>query len=209
MALTTATEFIAAGADAVKLEGADVVAIRALTRKGICVMGHVGLEPQHATSMGGLRLQGTTAVGARKVVADAKKVVEAGAFAVVVECVPADVGRAVQEALDAQYGNIPVIGIGAGPDTAGQVLVWDDVVGLSPSNPSFAKKYGNVREVALDACRAFVDDVRNGNFPIRGEHCRDLHPREAVEFAKPSGLAAPPKPASTTPSARPRRTTSW
>lgn len=174
-ALRNAAAFRMAGADLVKLEGGKQVAplIRELTNAGIAVMGHVGLEPQSALLQGGLRMQGTTAESATKIIQDAKELVEAGAVAVVLECVPTEVGRAVQAAVS----EVPVIGIGAGKDVGGQVLVCDDLLGLHGTAPSFVKQYADLGQVSVNAYSEYVADVRDGAFP-GPSHSRSMKPDE-------------------------------
>lgn len=151
------------GATAVKLEGGarvlDLVA--GLVAAGIPVMGHLGLTPQSVHQLGGYRVQGRDDAGARRIVADARALQEAGAFAVVIEAVPAELGRRVTAAVD-----IPVIGIGAGPDTDGQVLVVNDLLGLTGGRlPRFVKSYVDGRGVVRDAVKAFQSEVAGGVFP--------------------------------------------
>ncbi len=150
------------GVAAVKLEGgvemADQIAL--LTRGGIPVCAHIGFTPQSEHTLGGYRVQGRGA-GADKLLDDARAVQEAGAFAVVMEMVPGDLAAAVTKELA-----IPTIGIGAGKDTDGQVLVWQDAFGLnSGRTPRFVKKYADLHGVLLDAARSYADDVRAGSFP--------------------------------------------
>ncbi|MGY1653627.1 3-methyl-2-oxobutanoate hydroxymethyltransferase [Geodermatophilus sp. SYSU D01119] len=150
------------GAQAVKLEGGARVApqIRMLTENGVPVMAHVGFTPQSEHALGGFRVQGRGA-GAEQLLADALAVQEAGAFAVVLEMVPADVARRVTEEL-----SIPTIGIGAGPDTDAQVLVWPDMAGLNGGRvPKFVKRYADLRGELLRAAREYADEVRGGVFP--------------------------------------------
>jgi len=153
-----------AGADAVKLEGGAEVedAVRAIVRAGIPVMGHVGLTPQTVSKLGGYRVQGRSAVAARHVADSAAALEEAGAFAVVLECVPSDVAREISERL-----TIPTIGIGAGPGTDGQVLVFHDLLGLlrGGHTPRFVKAYADLGGQAVEALQAFVSEVRAGVFP--------------------------------------------
>lgn len=179
--LKHAAAFRIAGADMVKLEGGSVCAplIRALTSAGIAVMGHIGLEPQSAFLQGGLRMQGTTAPAAMKLVKAAKELAEAGAVMLVLECVPLEVGHAVQASVD-----IPVIGIGAGKEVAGQVLVCDDLLGIHGSAPSFVKQYADLSKATAAAYQAYASEVRGGAFP--GEaHSRRL---KAEELDKLRGL---------------------
>jgi 3-methyl-2-oxobutanoate hydroxymethyltransferase len=150
------------GAQAVKLEGGVRVAsqIKALTENGIPVMAHIGFTPQSEHALGGFRVQGRGA-GADQLLADAHAVQEAGAFAVVLEMVPAELAAQVTKEL-----SIPTIGIGAGVDCDAQVLVWPDMAGLTGGRvPRFVKKYADLRAELLRAAREYADDVRNGNFP--------------------------------------------
>jgi 3-methyl-2-oxobutanoate hydroxymethyltransferase len=151
-----------AGAHAVKLEGGCAVldTIRRIVAAEIPVMGHVGLTPQAIHRMGGHRVQGRTERGRAKVLADARAVEEAGAFAVVLEGMPVDLAREVTRTL-----SIPTIGIGAGPDCDGQVLVMHDLLGLSDWTPSFVKQYASLGAVASQAARRFAEEVGEGKFP--------------------------------------------
>jgi 3-methyl-2-oxobutanoate hydroxymethyltransferase len=150
------------GAQAVKLEGGVRVApqIQLLHESGIPVMAHIGFTPQSEHALGGFRVQGRGA-GAEKLLADAHAVQEAGAFAVVLEMVPADLAAQVTKELA-----IPTIGIGAGADCDAQVLVWPDMAGLTSGRvPKFVKKYADLRSELLRAAREYADDVRGGVFP--------------------------------------------
>ncbi|WP_029433842.1 3-methyl-2-oxobutanoate hydroxymethyltransferase [Blastococcus sp. URHD0036] len=150
------------GAQAVKLEGGVRVApqIRLLHESGIPVMAHIGFTPQSEHALGGFRVQGRGA-GAEQLLADARAVQEAGAFAVVMEMVPAEVAGQVTKEL-----SIPTIGIGAGPECDAQVLVWPDMAGLNGGRvPKFVKKYADVRAELLRAAQEFADEVRGGVFP--------------------------------------------
>ncbi|WP_448624048.1 3-methyl-2-oxobutanoate hydroxymethyltransferase [Geodermatophilus sp. URMC 64] len=150
------------GAQAVKLEGGVRVApqIKALTENGIPVMAHIGFTPQSEHALGGFRVQGRGA-GADQLLDDAHAVQEAGAFAVVLEMVPAELAAQVTKEL-----SIPTIGIGAGVDCDAQVLVWPDMAGLTGGRvPRFVKKYADLRGELLRAAREYADDVRNGSFP--------------------------------------------
>jgi 3-methyl-2-oxobutanoate hydroxymethyltransferase len=162
-ALRTGVRFMKeGGAHAVKLEGGRRVAaqIAALTGAGIPVMAHIGFTPQSEHTLGGYRVQGRGDAG-DEVLADAVAVAEAGAFAVVLEMVPGEVAKRVTHELV-----IPTVGIGAGPDTDAQVLVWQDMAGLRTGKaPRFVKRYADVAEVLTDATRRFADDVRGGTFP--------------------------------------------
>ncbi|MEV4625549.1 3-methyl-2-oxobutanoate hydroxymethyltransferase [Micromonospora sp. NPDC049523] len=162
-ALRTAVRFMKeGGCHAVKLEGGRRVAaqIEALTTAGIPVMGHVGFTPQSEHTIGGYRVQGR-GDAADEVLADARAVAEAGAFSVVLEMVPGEVAKRVT----AEVG-IPTIGIGAGPDTDAQVLVWQDMAGLRTGKaPRFVKRYADLSGVLTDATRQFAAEVRDGGFP--------------------------------------------
>ena len=150
------------GAHAVKLEGGTAVldTIRRIVAAEIPVMGHVGLTPQAVHRMGGHRVQGRSAKSRDRVLADARAVQEAGAFAVVVEGVPVELAREITQSL-----SIPTIGIGAGADCDGQVLVMHDLLGLSEWTPAFAKAFANLGALAHQAARQFADEVRDGKFP--------------------------------------------
>ena len=152
-----------AGADAVKVEGGAFRAelVSALTANGIPVLGHIGLTPQSVNQLGGYKVQGKTQAAAEQLVADACALEAAGAFAVVLECVPPDLGEAVTAAV-----GIPVIGIGAGPGCDGQILVTHDLMGLSLNPPpKFVKPYATLAETMKAAFEAYKDDVASGNFP--------------------------------------------
>jgi 3-methyl-2-oxobutanoate hydroxymethyltransferase len=150
------------GAHAVKLEGGTAVldTIRRIVAAEIPVMGHVGLTPQAIHRMGGHRVQGRSEAGRRRVLADARAVEEAGAFAVVLEGMPEDLACEVTATL-----SIPTIGIGAGPGCDGQVLVMHDLLGLSDFTPSFVKQYANLGALASQAARRFAEEVGEGKFP--------------------------------------------
>ena len=156
-----------AGADAVKLEGGVRVApqIKAITEAGIPVCAHVGMTPQSVNAFGGFKVQGKTEEAAREIIKDAKAVEEAGAFAVVLECVPASLTKYITEKL-----TIPTIGIGAGSDCDGQVLVYADMLGMfSDFVPKFVKQYANVGDIMKDAIKGYMNDVSEGIFPAK-EH---------------------------------------
>ena len=161
-ALTAATRFMKeSGAHAVKLEGGQRGArqVEDLVAAGIPVMAHLGLTPQSVHAFGGYRVQGRGEDG-EQLVHDAKTLEAAGAFAVVLECVPTALAARVTEAL-----SIPTIGIGAGPVCDAQVLVWQDMAGLSPRTPKFVRKYADVASVLHDAVSAYAHDVVSGQFP--------------------------------------------
>lgn len=150
------------GAHAVKLEGGRTMAptIRRVVDAQIPVMAHIGLTPQSVHQMGGFRVQGRGDEGRMQVIEDALAVQEAGAFAVVLEGIPAALGKEVTERLD-----IPTIGIGAGVGCDGQVLVMHDLLGLNDWTPSFVKQYANLGALASQAARAFADEVGHHKFP--------------------------------------------
>ncbi len=152
------------GAAAVKMEGGLAIeaVVRRLVEIGIPVMGHLGLLPQSVHQVGGFRPQATTAEEGSRLLAEARALEAAGAFAVVLESIPADLAASVTAALA-----IPTIGIGAGPDCDGQVLVSYDALGLYDTVPPFVKQYARLAETVLDAGRAFADEVRTGRFPVR------------------------------------------
>ena len=147
------------GVAAVKLEGPKVEQIKALTSNGIPVMGHVGFTPQSVNALSGFKVQGR-GDGADKIIADCLAIQEAGAFAVVLEMVPAALAKEISELLE-----IPTIGIGAGPDTDGQILVWNDFAGLSEKNPSFVKRYLELRSLLTSAAKEFRQEIIEGKFP--------------------------------------------
>ncbi|HVA60175.1 MAG TPA: 3-methyl-2-oxobutanoate hydroxymethyltransferase [Mycobacteriales bacterium] len=161
-ALETAARFLKeGGAQAVKLEGGARVLpqVEALVGAGVPVMAHLGLTPQSVNVFGGYRVQGRGEDGER-LMADAKSLQAAGAFAVVLEVVPAELATRVTESLA-----IPTIGIGAGPDCDAQVLVWQDMAGLTAGAPKFVRRYADVRGILDAAARAYAQDVRSGQYP--------------------------------------------
>jgi 3-methyl-2-oxobutanoate hydroxymethyltransferase len=161
-ALAAATRFLKeAGAHAVKLEGGERVTrqVEDMVAAGIPVMAHLGLTPQSVNAFGGYRVQGRGEDGER-LLHEAKVLQAAGAFSVVLECVPAALAERVTQTL-----SIPTIGIGAGPSCDAQVLVWQDLAGLSPRTAKFVKKYANLAAVLGEAATAFADEVSNGTFP--------------------------------------------
>src|SRR5436309_9034726 len=175
-AIATAQRFVKeAGCDAVKLERGGVSAERAaaIVNAGIPVMGHVGLTPQTATALGGYRSQGRTAERALEVAEDALALQEAGCFAIVFEAVPSEFTETVMPQLE-----IPVIGIGAGPSTDGQVLVFHDLLGIYDGHAArFVKRYGNLRQAMVDGVAAFAEDVRERRYP-EPEHGYQMAPDE-------------------------------
>ena len=168
-----------AGADAVKIEGAgpSTSRARAIIAAGIPVMGHVGLTPQSVTKLGGYKAQGRTAEAARQIVDDARSLAEAGCFAVVLEALPPPVAARITATIP-----VPTIGIGAGPQCDGQVLVWHDLLGLSIGHvPRFVRQYGHVGEAISVALAEYTADVRSGRFPAR-EHTYPMADDERAEF---------------------------
>jgi 3-methyl-2-oxobutanoate hydroxymethyltransferase len=162
-----AARLVRAGAECVKLEGGAkrVAAIEAIVQAEIPVMGHVGLTPQSLHAMGGLRVQGRDSDAAAALLADAKAIEAAGCFALVIEAVPGALGKAITAELE-----VPTIGIGAGPECDGQVLVFHDVLGLGTRRKAkFVRQYANLAEDAVKALTAFAADVRTGAFPSTEE----------------------------------------
>ena len=150
-------------ANAVKLEGGTEVCeqIKAITNAGIPVMAHLGLTPQSINSFGGYRVQGKTEDDARKLLDNAKAVEKAGAFALVLECVPSKLAELITNTL-----TIPTIGIGAGAGCDGQVLVYQDMLGMySDFTPKFVKKYADLGAIMKEAFKNYIDDLNNGDFP--------------------------------------------
>lgn len=148
---------------AVKLEGGKSVCpqIKTMVEAGIPVCAHLGLTPQHINAFGGFKVRAKTEIAAKQLLEDAKAVQEAGAFAVVLEAIPAKLAQLVTKQL-----NIPTIGIGAGNQTDGQVLVYADLLGLfSDFTPKFVKRYANIGELISDAVKSYIEDVANQKFP--------------------------------------------
>ncbi len=187
-ALRNAARFLKeAGMDAVKIEGGHetVETVRTLVENGIAVMAHVGLTPQRVAQLGGFKTQARTARAARTLIEDAVALEHAGAFSIVLESIPAPVAAMVTERL-----GIPTIGIGAGPDCDGQVLVLHDVLGLfGEFKPKFAKRYADIGSAVLEALQAFDRDVREGTFPDQ-EHSFTMKDSELEalrqDIAKPT-----------------------
>jgi 3-methyl-2-oxobutanoate hydroxymethyltransferase len=179
-AIATAQRFVKeAGCDAVKLErgGTSVERARAIVGAGIPVMGHVGLTPQTATALGGYRSQGRTAERALEVSRDAIALQEAGCFAIVFEAIPSDLTDALMP-----YLSVPVIGIGAGPATDGQVLVFHDLLGIYDGHAArFVKRYASLREAMVNGVSAFAADVRERRYP-EAEHGYTMAPDEAARL---------------------------
>jgi 3-methyl-2-oxobutanoate hydroxymethyltransferase len=179
-AIATAQRFVKeAGCDAVKLErgGTSAQRANAIVQAGIPVMGHVGLTPQTATALGGYRAQGRTAERALQVARDAAALQEAGCFSIVFEAMPAAVTAALMPRLE-----IPVIGIGAGPATDGQVLVFHDLLGIYDGHaPRFAKRYQDVKAQMVAGVADYVNEVRSGAFP-GPEHSYSIDEQELEQF---------------------------
>ncbi|MDD2467110.1 MAG: 3-methyl-2-oxobutanoate hydroxymethyltransferase [Desulfobulbus sp.] len=163
-AINNATRILKEGrADAVKLEGGVSMAgtVAAIVNAGIPVQGHIGLTPQTATSLGGFKVQGKSAQAAKQLLDDAKAMEDAGCFSIVLEAIPAPLAKRITEAI-----SIPTIGIGAGPNCDGQVLVIHDMVGLYDRfTPKFVKQYAKINEPILEALRQYKAEVENRTFP--------------------------------------------
>jgi 3-methyl-2-oxobutanoate hydroxymethyltransferase len=180
-ALTTAVRMVKeAGADAVKLEGggpAPVSRARAIAGAGIPVMGHVGLTPQSSTALGGWKAQGRTASAAARIAAEALALQEAGCFAIVFEAIPAAVTEELMPHME-----VPVIGIGAGPATDGQVLVFHDLLGIRDGlGPRFVKRYASLQDDMNAGVAAYAEDVRLRRYP-GPEHTYSIDPAELAEL---------------------------
>lgn len=152
---------------AVKLEGGAAVCpqIKAITQASIPVMAHIGLTPQSVNAFGGFKVQGKSEDAARKLIEEAKAVEEAGAFSIVLECVPEKLAELISKSV-----NIPTIGIGAGAGCDGQILVYQDMLGMfSDFTPKFVKKYAEIGEVMKEAFEKYIEETKNGSFPAE-EH---------------------------------------
>ena len=182
-AIENAQRFVKeAGCAAVKLErgGPSVDRARAIVRSGIPVMGHVGLTPQTVTALGGFKAQGRTAEEAARLTEEALALQAVGCFAIVFEAIPAAVTEALVPKLE-----IPVIGIGAGPATDGQVLVLHDLLGVYDGHqPKFVKRFANLREESLRGVRAYTEEVRARRFPDENEHTYSIPQEELEEYAR-------------------------
>ncbi len=169
-ALDAAQALMSAGAQAVKLEGVDghEDVIERLAQSGIPVMGHLGLQPQSVNSYGGFKVQGRTDEGAREIVRQAAALERLGAFAVVLECIPAELGREISQSL-----RVPTIGIGAGPECDGQILVLQDLLGMnSDFHPRFVRPFFDGARQVLEAMESFDEAVKTGAFPAVDESYR-------------------------------------
>jgi 3-methyl-2-oxobutanoate hydroxymethyltransferase len=184
-AVRNAVRFVKEGeADVVKLEGAgsSLSRVRAIVAAGIPVMGHIGLTPQTETALGGFKAQGRTAEKARQLLADARALDAAGCFALVLEAVPAAVAARITEAV-----SIPTIGIGAGRDCDGQVLVYHDLLGLTEGRaPRFVKRYANLAEEIRAALGRYAHEVRSGEYPDE-EHTYTIPEEELAVFLDGGG----------------------
>ncbi len=180
LALENAGKLIRAGAQAVKIEGAGettIEVIKALVEAGIAVVGHLGFTPQFINAIGGYYIQGKSYEQAVKLLADAKRLEEAGVFALVLEMVPEEAAKIVTEKLQ-----IATIGIGAGRYCDGQVLVIDDIIGkYSAFTPKFAKKYGNVKDIIINCAKQYDEEVKSGIFPSE-EHIFTMEEKEIEQF---------------------------
>lgn len=166
------------GADAVKLEGGEHFApvVEALVQAGVPVVGHIGLTPQTATQLGGFKVQGRDLESARKLMQDARALEKAGVFALTLEAIPAEVAQRISTDI-----SIPTIGIGAGADCDGQVLVFHDLLGMFDRfKPKFVKTYANLRGPAIDAIKMYISEVKEGKFPKNEEHTFSIS-EEVVE----------------------------
>jgi 3-methyl-2-oxobutanoate hydroxymethyltransferase len=169
------------GCQVVKLEagGTSVERARAIVRAGIPVMGHVGLTPQTATALGGYKTQGKTAQGAIQLLEDALALQSVGCFAIVFEAVPAAIAEAIVEKLE-----VPAIGIGAGPATAGQVLVYHDLLGITTGrSPKFVKRYAEIHAAMVDGVARYTEEVRSHRFP-EPDHVYGVEPAVLQEFRR-------------------------
>jgi 3-methyl-2-oxobutanoate hydroxymethyltransferase len=180
-AIANAVRFVKqAGCDAIKLEGggpASCARVRAIVGAGIPVMGHVGLTPQTATALGGYRAQGRNAAAAQRVAREALALQEAGCFSIVFEAIPSDVAALLMARIE-----IPVIGIGAGPATDGQVLVFHDLLGIREGlGARFVKRYANLQDEMASGVGEFADDVRSRRYPAP-EHGYGIDPEELSSF---------------------------
>lgn len=176
-----------AGAEAVKLEGGSSRAgiVARLVKEEIPVMGHIGLTPQSFHKFGGNKLQGKTEQAARRILDDARAIEDAGAFAIVLEVVPAPLAALITKSV-----GIPTIGIGAGADCDAQILVIHDLLGIAftPTRPRFVKQYADLRHAMTEAIQTFADEVRSGAYPTDAESY-PLPPNINLEFASPEIIA--------------------
>lgn len=183
-AIANAGRFIKeAACDCVKLEGAGpeiCERVRAITGAGIMVMGHIGLTPQFAAQLGGYKAQGRSAAAVMKLLEEAKRLENAGCWAILLEGIPAVAGKAIKESV-----SVPVLGIGAGSFVDGQLLIYADMVGYYDDfTPKFVKKYGNIGEVLQKCFEEYVADVKGGFFPEDEKHCYSIPQEEADKLEK-------------------------
>lgn len=167
------------GMDAIKLEGGVTVVdtIKALVKAGIPVMGHIGMTPQYAAQFGGYKVRGKDADSAMQLFEDAKAIQQAGAFSILLECVPAKVTKKITKELD-----ILTLSIGAGPDCDGQLLIMHDMIGLFEAfQPKFVKKYANITPIVEKAFKDYKDEVKSGKFPAP-EHCYTVKEEELAKM---------------------------
>ena len=181
-AIENAGRFIKeAGCDCIKLEGADSLIldrIRAISGVGILVMGHLGLTPQFTAKLGGLKAQGKSFEAAKVLLEQAKEVEKAGAFSVLIEGVPAIVGKLIRDNL-----TIPVLGIGTGSCMDGQLLIYADMLGLYEDfTPKFVKKYANIGQEIKNAFTRYNNEIKNGTFPVDEEHSYKIKEDEAKKI---------------------------
>jgi 3-methyl-2-oxobutanoate hydroxymethyltransferase len=185
-AILNAGKFIATGCDAVKCEGGARVAgrVKAMVDAGICVMGHLGLTPQNLSQLGGYKVQGKSRAAADKLVDDALALQDAGAFAILLEAMPAEAAAYVRDKLD-----ILVYGIGAGPHVDGQLVISHDILGTFVGDiaPKFVKQYAKIGSEIEHVFKSYADDVRNAQFPAP-EHC---YPVDPTVFAGPTIVETP------------------
>lgn len=162
-AVENAGRLIKAGAGSIKIEGGEEMTdlIWYLNKIGIPVMGHVGLKPQSVHTMGGYKIQGKTKRDADLIITEAQVLEEAGAYGLLLEGIPLEVAEKISETVE-----IPTIGIGSGPHCSGQVLVFYDLLGANPGfQPRFVKNYANFHDIAIKACKEYIDEVKQGAFP--------------------------------------------
>ena len=181
-AMDSVHDLMSAGAHAVKLEGvrghAEIV--RHIVDSGVPVMGHLGLTPQSVNLLGGMKVQARTSAAVKMLAAQAHELENAGCFAIVLECVPSQAARRITDLL-----KIPTIGIGAGAHVSGQVLVYQDMIGLNPGfKPKFLRVYANTFDVIRTALNAYDTDVKSGAFPSEGESYSDLLDQGSTQRAK-------------------------
>lgn len=180
MAVLNAGRFLQeSGVDGVKLEGGEEMAerVRAISRAGISVMGHIGLTPQSVSALGGFKAQGKDVTGALKLINDARILEESGAFSLLLEAIPSEIGRIITE-----RAGIPTIGIGAGPHTDGQVLVVHDALGFFKGHKAkFVKQYCNLNDIIRNALQEYQRDVENRDYPAE-EHGYGIDPAVLEEI---------------------------